>query len=309
MSYRIECENFPVPYQSLDENGNILEVNRAWLEELGYNKEDVIDKNFSQFLHPISQGFFKENFSKFKKAGKVKDVEFHMCHKNGRLIEVSFNGCVEYKNNSFKCTHCIFQNITERKNIEREKEFLMRELNHRIKNNLNMVSSLISLKQMSLGDKIDLSDIANQIKTISLVHEKLHQTNEIEYIEFKSYIQDLLMKLFEGKNVVIINNIENLVLKTKVAISLGLIINELATNAIKYGFTEKNREFILKMEKNENYYVLKVSNSGNPFPEDRGLENNGTLGLQLINSLIIQVQGEIELIKNPTTFIIKLPID
>ncbi|MFW6016982.1 MAG: PAS domain-containing sensor histidine kinase, partial [bacterium] len=308
MNYRIECEMLPIPYQSLDEYGDILGVNNAWLEELGYEKKEVIGKNFSQFLHPISQNFFKESFPKFKNNGKIRNIEFHMCHKNGRLIEVSFNGRIEkHKDGSFKCTHCTFQNITERKNIEREKEFLMRELNHRVKNNLNMVSSLISLKQMSLGDKIDLSDIANQIKTISLVHEKLHQTNEIEYIEFKSYIQDLLMKLFEEKNVIITNNIENLILKTKIVISLGLIINELATNAIKHGFTEENREFILDMEKNEDYYILKVSNSGCSFPGDKGLKNTSTLGLQLVNSLVSQLQGEIELIKNPTTFIIKLP--
>ena len=310
MKYKIECERLPIPYQSLDENGNILRVNHAWLDELGYEQKEVVGKNFSSFLHPMSQYEFVKNFDRFKKIGKVSNIEFQMSHRDGYYIDVSFNGCVErHKNGSFKHTHCIFQNITERKNAEREKEFLMRELNHRVKNNLNMVSSLISLKQMSLEDKVDLSDIANQIKTISLVHEKLHQTNNIEYIDFRSYIQDLLLKLFEGHNITIKNDIKNLSLKSKLSVSLGLIINELATNALKYGFTKDGRDFMLNMSECDSHYVLKVSNTGKSFPNNKDLENKETLGLQLIRSLVTQIQGEIKLVKDPTTFIIKFPIN
>src|SRR6056297_606280 len=227
MKYKIECEKLPIPYQSLNENGNILKVNSAWLDELGYELREVVGKKFSTFLSSEGKKHFEKNFQKFKKSDKIRDVEFQLYCKDCHYIDVSFNGCIErHKNGSFKCTHCIFQNITERKNAEREKEFLMRELNHRVKNNLNVVSSLISLKQMSLKNKVDLSDIANQVKTISLVHEKLHQTNKIEYIEFSSYIQDLLLKLFESQNVTLKNEIKSLSLKTKLSVSLGLIINE-----------------------------------------------------------------------------------
>lgn len=307
---KIEYENLPVPYQSLDENGNILRINHAWLSELGYDLKEVVGKNFSQFLHPDYKEHFKQNFPYFKRAGKVRNVEFQLTHKDGYSIDVSFNGCIESsKSGKFKYTHCVFQNITKQKEAEREKEFLMRELNHRTKNNLNMVSSLISLKQMALENKIDLSDIANQIKTISLVHEKLYKTDNIEYINFSEYIQDLLLNVFEGHGVSIINNMRNYSLDARKAVSLGLVVNEIATNALKYGFTE-NKEFSISMIKEDEFYILKVTNNGNPFPEDKNLEDKmSTLGIQLIISLVAQVKGTIELVKNPTTFIIKFPIN
>ncbi|MFO7730284.1 MAG: PAS domain S-box protein [Spirochaetia bacterium] len=194
-----------------------------------------------------------------------------------------------------------------------EKEYLMRELNHRVKNNLAMVSSLISLKDAEIES--DLSDLRAQIDTIQKIYEQLHQAHNLESINFKGYFRDLLDHIFATcveRRVSIEVNSEDIRLSPKTTIPLGLLINELATNAMKHGFNDTEKAiFRVEMEKNEpnNHYILRISNSGNPFPEETGLDNPHTLGLQLVSTLVAQLQGSIELKRKPSpVFTIKFPI-
>ncbi len=198
----------------------------------------------------------------------------------------------------------------------REKEYLMAELNHRVKNNLAVISSLISLKNDSIGDNIDLSDIKFQIDAVRIVHEKLYRSSDITQINIGDYIQDLLVTIFSSftrRRVTVENTIGDISLPTKTAVSIGLIVNEIATNAIKYGFTEEEEAlFTVDLRKNdkENEYVLFLSNSGRPFPEDIDLDNPDTLGLRLISALTEQLNGTIELNRAPEPeFTIRFPAD
>jgi len=122
-------DNAPLSYQSLDENGNFIEVNETWLNILGYKREEVIGKNFGEFLHPDWKDHFKENFPRFKAIGEILGVEFEMVKKDGSLILVSYHGKIEHhQDGSFKQTHCIFRNITDQKRVEKEKEKLESQL-------------------------------------------------------------------------------------------------------------------------------------------------------------------------------------
>ncbi len=114
--FRLLYEQAPLPYQSLDENGDFIDVNKAWLDALGYGVEEVIGRNFAEFLHPDSVGHFKENFPRFKALGEVLGVEFHMLKKDGTSILVSFHGKIgRNAQGEFQQTHCIFQDITQRR--------------------------------------------------------------------------------------------------------------------------------------------------------------------------------------------------
>jgi PAS domain S-box-containing protein len=211
-----------------------------------------------------------------------------------------------------KKTLSIVREITEHKQAEEEKDFLMKELNHRVKNNLAMISSLIHLKDSTLGDEVDLSDIARQIDAIKIVHEKLYQGEEITHINFGEYVQELLSTVFsfDAKTITIENTIEEIYVRTKTAIPLGLIINEIATNAIKHGFTSEEARFTIDMHVDEPQiqYVLTISNTGKPFPEEIDMETPETLGLQLIQALVTQIEGTIELQKQPyPVFTIRFP--
>jgi PAS domain S-box-containing protein len=214
----------------------------------------------------------------------------------------------------------VTQDITDRKEAEeelrealQEKEFLMKELNHRVKNNLIMISSLISLKDSETA--VDLSDIQHQIEAISLIHEKLHQTGNITKISCRDYVDDLLRSIFSSfskQPVRIESNIADIQLPTKAALSLGLIINEIATNAIKHGFSPREEALFsisMEIDKEHGRYLLSLSNSGKPFPEDIDLENPDSLGLRLISALITQIDGTLELQKTPyPVFTIRFPI-
>lgn len=120
--FRLLFEQAPIPYQSLDIDGNILEVNDQWLAELGYERAEVIGKWFGTFLSPDSKEAFGVNFPKFKAAGSVRDVVFQMIRKDGRAITVSFIGKIRNdKQGNFKQTHCVFTNITEQRKSAEER--------------------------------------------------------------------------------------------------------------------------------------------------------------------------------------------
>lgn len=136
-------ENSPLPYQSLDENGNFLDVNPAWLKCLGYSKEEVMGKSFAEFLAPGYSDHFKKNFPMFKAAGEIHGVEFEMKRRDGSYIFVSYEGKIGYDElGSFKQTHCIFQDITERKTYEEKIE----KLNHLYATLSQINQSIIRIK-------------------------------------------------------------------------------------------------------------------------------------------------------------------
>lgn len=213
----------------------------------------------------------------------------------------------------------VTQDITARRRAEeelqhalQEKDFLMRELNHRIKNNLGMVSSLINLK--ASDTETDLSDIQHQIDAIGLIHEKLHQTESVTELSVREYIGELLSSVFSSfseQQVRIENDIDDILVPTKSAMSLGLIVNEIATNAIKHGFTDADEPlFYVKMEeeRKNSRYELTLSNTGKPFPGEIDLNNPQTLGLRLVSALTAQLGGTIELQRAPhPVFTIRFP--
>ncbi len=127
--FEILFENAPMSYQSLDENGNFLEVNKTWLAVLGYDREEVVGRNFSEFLHPDWQDHFKENFPRFKAVGEVLGVEFEMKKKDGSYILVSFHGKIGHTpEGRFQQTHCVFRDITDQNRVQNEKLALEEKL-------------------------------------------------------------------------------------------------------------------------------------------------------------------------------------
>ena len=113
-NFKSSYEKLPVPYQSLDENGNILEVNSAWLETLGWNREEVIGKKFQDFLTLKSREEFNNNFSKFKSDGEIKNVTFEITKADGSTVTVLFNGRIEHiAQGGSMCTHCVFTDVTK----------------------------------------------------------------------------------------------------------------------------------------------------------------------------------------------------
>lgn len=216
---------------------------------------------------------------------------------------------------------CIVRNITEKKKIEdkinqslKEKDVLLQEIHHRVKNNLQIISSLLSLQSRYIKESNSTDifrDSQSRIKSMALIHEKLYQTGDLTRIDMAEYIPELVSDLFRSYcvNCNLINynvNCENVSLDINTAIPCGLIINELVTNSIKHAFPESTKGRIkIELISEGDYLKIKVQNNGVDFPEELNLDNIKTLGLQLVVSLTKQLDGSIELIKdNGTCFAI-----
>ena len=213
--------------------------------------------------------------------------------------------------------------ITQRRQAEkkneatlREKEVLLKEVHHRVKNNLQVVSSLLYLQSKSIDDDIVLekfTESQNRIRSMALVHESLSRTKNLNRINFADYAQNLVIHVFRsfsggsgGISPKI--DVENLLLSIDTAIPCGLIINELVSNAIKYGFPggrneENNKEVQVTFGLQAGEYVLTVSDNGIGLPEDFDIQNTKSLGLKLVDSLVDQLEGTLELQRDGgTTF-------
>ena len=119
--FQLMYQDAPLPYQSLDESGFITEVNQAWLDTLGYSRDEVIGKWFVDFLNTNNAEKFLENFPKFKAKGEICNIEFEMKRKNGSIIIAEFNGKISHDDRgNFQRTHCIFQDITKQKEAEKK---------------------------------------------------------------------------------------------------------------------------------------------------------------------------------------------
>lgn len=196
-----------------------------------------------------------------------------------------------------------------------EKSIMMREIHHRVKNNLQMINSMVRLQSRYL-DKDNASDslkeVERRILTMSLLHEKMYQSDNLVSINVKEYITAVmtdLSRIFDGKkNVKYTLNIDNINLKTETILYIGLLVNELTTNTLKHAFNEQDDGHLcISLHRlNTHEYMLKVTNNGVEINFDK-LNNSDSLGQRLIRNFVKQLHGElnIESNKDETSFSIQ----
>lgn len=171
--FRELFENAPFPYQSLDDGGCFLEVNRRWLEHLGYSRDEVIGKSFAEFLHPEWQDHFRENFPRFKSIGEILGVEFQLRKKDGSHIWVSFDGKIRRDPaGQFVQTHCVFNDISEQKRLQ-DKVNQQREA-------LNQSRKLESIGRLAGGVAHDFNNMLSIILGYTaLAMEKIDKSDSL----------------------------------------------------------------------------------------------------------------------------------
>jgi len=290
---------------------------------LGYEPDDLpyTSAAWSDLLHPEDREKAFEQVNRYLE-GKVDYYEstFRMKTKDGSYRWITGRGKALLDDTGKPVRFVGFNtDITAQKEQEdevkrllEEKEFLLREINHRVKNNLAMVSSLINLKQNAMEDNVDLSDLNRQVNAIRIIHEKLYYSQEFSSINFREYSEELFNEIFSaftGGQVSVDLQMADIVLPLKTAIPLGLIFNEIATNAVKHGFVHgQDAHFTVKLYNSgdNDHYTIILSNSGNPFPDDIEIDQTESLGLRLVSALVEQIGGKMTLQKSPhTTFIIE----
>jgi two-component sensor histidine kinase len=220
----------------------------------------------------------------------------------------------------------VFRDITERKRAQEamvaslnEKELLLKEIHHRVKNNLQTISSLLYLQSLSTDNEEQiaiLKEARSRVMSMGLIHQKLYQSADIAHIPFTDYIRGLIDFLEESYGVdpeKIRTLVEvfpaDLTMEIDTGIPCGLIINELVTNALKYAFRGRECGTIrIQMERDAREYLLTVSDDGVGISEGLDLTTTKTLGMTVVTDLVSQLDGTLEIVRQPgTSYRIRFP--
>jgi two-component sensor histidine kinase len=204
----------------------------------------------------------------------------------------------------------IARDITQRKRAQaqltaslKEKEVLLKEIHHRVKNNLQIISSLLNLQSHYIQDPKALEmfrESQDRLKSMALIHEMLYQSKEIAKIEFNEYVRNLLSMVYRShsptsKAIKLDVQVDPVFLSMDIAVPVSLILNEMVSNSLKHAFKERNAglvEIHFKKEKNGRF-LLVVSDDGVGLPRDFSLENTPSLGLRLVKILTAQLRGNL----------------
>jgi len=334
----VESSNDAIITETLD--GIIASWNKAAEQIYGYSAEEILGKNVS-ILEPDN---LKDEIRKFieivKQGEKIQRYKTLRLKKGGRLINVSITYSPVFDaSGKLKAVSAISRDITEQVNAEKllakAEDARKKEIHHRIKNNLQVISSLLDLQAEKFRNRehAENEEVLNafiesqdRVMSIALIHEELHEGRGNDTLNFSSYIKRLVENLFQTYRVGNVNtslNIEleeNIFFNMDVAVPLGIIINELVSNSLKYAFLgrddgkvqiklcrEDSAEYASKEQESikESYngteFVLIISDNGLGIPEDFNLEDSNSLGLQLVKTLVDQLGGEVELKRDSGT--------
>ena len=312
--YRTLFEKNKNPIIVFDENGFLKDSNDAALEFMEIKRDELSEKNISDFIVYNNDVETIEN-KDFWVKGDILEVKFKINSKY-KILELTITPV--YLIDKI-IVFGVGNDITERKKAEdeilrslKEKELLLREIHHRVKNNLQIISTLLTL-QSSQSEKVDIYNLykesQNRIQSIALIHENLYHSEDLAHINFEDYVKGLVSDLFDSYGVdsskIKLNlDVENVILGIETAIPCGLIINELVSNSIKHGFKDvETGEISVELKKLQNgKYELKISDTGTPFPDDLNLYSSDTLGLELIKNLVNQLDANLTFNKNNKEF-------
>jgi len=306
-------EQSPLPTFVIDSEGIVVMANKAFLK--AYNvpkKEAVLGMNALTEPANVRQGVVK--YIKEALSGKIvetPEIEFISPYENRKTVTKSRLFPIFDTTNTLTNVVVMHEDITERKRAEdqikaslEEKEVLLREIHHRVKNNLQIISSLLNLQSRYIKDKQVLhvfKESQNRIKSMALIHKKLYQSKDLARIDFAEYVRSLIADLFRSYKadydlITLKINIDDVFLGIDTAIPCGLIINELVSNSLKYAFKGGQGEIRIDLHsEKEGKFTLIVSDSGLGLPKDLDFRNTESLGLQLICTLVDQLQGTIGL--------------
>jgi PAS domain S-box-containing protein len=253
-------------------------------------------KRYEEVMKGVPQHFETKLIDKF--GGVVwREIFLNpILDESGRVVEVSGIG----------------HDVTEKKFAEekikqslQEKEVLLKEVHHRVKNNLQVISSILNLQSSYVKDEGTLNilkESQNRIKSMAFIHESLYQTKDFSSINFSEYVVNLSQNLIHSysnfEHEIKLNlDIQNVFLNLDLAIPCGLIINEIVSNALKYAFveTKSGGEISIKMSLDEENLTLVIGDNGIGLPKEIDYRNTQSLGLQLVVTLTDQLNGTIEL--------------
>jgi PAS domain S-box-containing protein len=309
-------ESTAIMIWTIDETNRITSFNSFFYEEaVRYFKKRIEKKDdFFKYINPFcSPEKYTELLEFYKKArgGLKQQFEIALINHKGEEIWIeTFLNPILYDSGQVHEVACMANNITEKKRYLKqineslkEKEILLQEVHHRVKNNLQVISSILNLQTSYVDDartKEILQESQNRIKSMAFIHESLYQNKDFSRVDFSEYILALSKNLLHSYNinrdaVELTTKFDKVSLSLDQAIPCGLIVNELITNALKYAFP-KNREGKIEVLINhkKGQICIVVKDNGVGIPKDFNFEASNTLGLQLVFTLVEQLDAKIK---------------
>jgi PAS domain S-box-containing protein len=300
----------------LDKNSKIVFDSPSSTRILGYPEGSLVGTSPLDIIHPDDRDIVESDMKEvFKKKNSGTPTEFRILKSDGTYLPVESIAQNMFDVPSVKGMVVTTHPIKERKEMEnaikaslKEKEILLKEIHHRVKNNMQIISSLLNLQKEYVDDleAINvLQESQNRVKTMSIIHEKLYQSDDLTHINIQEYVEKLINDLlysYAATDVKPSIDINNIKLNIETALPCGLIISELVSNSLKYAYSKGNNNILkISLKKLGDMFELIISDNGVGLPPEFNFQNTESLGLQLVNNLVGQLDGEIELNQNPGT--------
>ncbi len=300
----------------LDKNCEIVFDSPSSTRILGYPEGSLVGTNPLELIHPDDRDQVESDMDEvYKNKNPGTPSEFRILKSDGTYLPVESTAQNMFNVPSVKGIVVTTHPIKQRKEMEnaiksslKEKEILLKEIHHRVKNNMQIISSLLNLQKEYVDDleAINvLQESQNRVKTMSIIHEKLYQSDDLTHINIQEYVEKLtndLMYSYAATSVKPFIDIKNIKMNIETALPCGLIISELVSNSLKYAYSnDDNNELKISIKKYGDLFELIISDNGVGLPETVDFENTESLGLQLVNNLVGQLDGEIKLNLNHGT--------
>jgi PAS domain S-box-containing protein len=311
----VESSNDAIITESLE--GFVTSWNKGAEQIYGDSAEEMLGKNTSVLEPANIKGEMSQLIEKIKQGERIQHHETLRLKKDGTIINVSLTHSPVFNTSGeLVAISDISRDVTERIKTERTLANIetarLKEIHHRIKNNLQVISSLLDLQAGKFRDKEVIEafkESQDRVISMKLIHEELYKGNGTDTLNFSAYLQKLAENLFQtynlrSKNIHLYMDLEeNAFFNLDIAVPLGIIVNELISNILKHAFTEAEEGEIriqLSREKADNkadksLFSLIISDNGRGIAQDIKFENLESLGLQLVNALVNQLDGKIEI--------------
>lgn len=323
---RLQREQSPLGYVEWDLDSKIIDWNLSAERIFGFSREEIIGSGFEVLLSSVVIPDIVGVFTGLANAiGGTKNINENIT-KDGRTITCEwYNKILTNQNGELLSYVSLVDDISERKRMEdslakslEEKQILLKEVHHRVKNNMAIITSLISLQSMNIEDKNVqglLQSTENRVRSMSLIHEYLYKSDNLKDISVKMYIDELIIILLESYNFST-NDISTQIeivsfdLDLDLLIPLGMIINEIVSNSLKHAFKniDSPKLYVSFMKDSSGKIILTVKDNGIGLPSDNVIKEKDTLGFLLINSLVDQIYASMEIKRsNGTKYTIIVP--
>jgi PAS domain S-box-containing protein len=305
---RLQVEESPLGYIEWNKQFEVIEWNPSAEKIFDYTKSEALGKHASFIIPEDVLPMIDSIWDDLKnKKGGFRSTNINIT-KGNKQVTLEWYNTPLFRDGKFIGVSSLIDDITDKLNVQKEiekqlkeKEVLLSEIHHRVKNNLAIISGLLFMHSEHIADpsvKQILKESQSRIKSMAIIHEQLYQTENFGNVNLRQYLKELIKKIatsfnFENKEIDIDVEVGEFSMPISQALMIGLIINELVINSYKYAFEQKSEGQIKVRFEKKAKYILRVSDTGIGYSENYNFEKSNTLGLNLVKILSKQLKGDV----------------